>query len=157
MLKLLEQKAESIVDLRDLELFELDGGRIEGKPHRERELGVQEQSRLFLHFLLRALLQLCLHLPDEGGRHSLLELIRGRVEVEDLDDLGDLQLRRHVTDRLYVVLRFPGLQELRCLDDGREGLDDVDLLRVDLLVARPLLQLRGVVPEGQGAFECYSV
>ena len=37
---------ESIVDLRDLELLEVDGGRIEGEPHRERELGVHQQRRL---------------------------------------------------------------------------------------------------------------
>ena len=43
----------------------------------------------------------------------------------------------------------PDLQQLRCLYDVRERLDDVDLLRVDLLVARPLLQLRRVVPEGR--------
>ena len=41
------------------------------------------------------------------------------VEVDYLDDLGDLQLRRH-------------------LRDVCEGLDDTDLLPVDLLVVRPL-------------------
>ena len=37
---------ESVVDLGDLELLELDGGQIEGEPHRERELGVHQQRRL---------------------------------------------------------------------------------------------------------------
>ena len=46
------------------------------------------------------------------------------------------------------------LEELGCLDDVGERLDDVDLLRVDLLVARPLLQLRCVVPEGS---QCVSM
>ena len=31
---------EPVVHLGDLELLELDGGRIEGEPRRERELGV---------------------------------------------------------------------------------------------------------------------
>jgi hypothetical protein len=33
------------------------------------------------------------------------------------------------------------------LDDGHEGVDDVRLLVLDLLVAGPLLKLRHVVPE----------
>ena len=45
-LKLLENGVEFVVYLRDLELLELDGGRIEGEPHRERELGVHQQCTL---------------------------------------------------------------------------------------------------------------
>ena len=35
---------ESVVDLGDLELLELDGGQIEGEPHRERDALVRLQK-----------------------------------------------------------------------------------------------------------------
>ena len=37
---------EAVVDLRDLELLELDRGRVEREPHGERELGVHQEGRL---------------------------------------------------------------------------------------------------------------
>ena len=46
VLELLEHGVEAVVDLWDLELLELDGGRVEGEPHGERELGVHQERRL---------------------------------------------------------------------------------------------------------------
>ena len=46
VLELLEHGVEAVVDLRDLELLELDGGRVEGEPDGERELGVHQERRL---------------------------------------------------------------------------------------------------------------
>ena len=45
-LVLLEHGVESVEHLGDFELLELDGGRIEWEPHRERELGIHQQRRL---------------------------------------------------------------------------------------------------------------
>ena len=46
VLELFEHGVEAVVDLRDLELLQLDGGRVEGEPDGERELGVHQEGRL---------------------------------------------------------------------------------------------------------------
>ena len=46
LLQFLEHGVEAVVDLRDLELLELDRGRVEREPHGERELGVHQEGRL---------------------------------------------------------------------------------------------------------------
>ena len=55
--------------------------------------------------------QLGLDLPDERRGDPLFVLVRGRVQVQDLDDLGNLQLVAHLADLVDVVVRFPGLKK----------------------------------------------
>ena len=59
-----------------------------------------------------------LYLPDECWAHSLLELVRRGVEVQDLDDLGDLELVTHVANTRHVLLALPRLQQLGGLNIG---------------------------------------
>ena len=102
---------------------------------------------LILSLLHGALLQLVLDLPDEGGADSLLELVGGCVQVEYLDDLGDAQLVAHLADPRHVLLALPRLQQLRGLDDRQQGVDDLGPVVLQVLVARPLLQLGHVVSD----------
>ena len=69
------------------------------------------------------------------------------VEVEYFDDLRDSQLVAHLADARDVLLRLAGLQELRGLDDGEEGVDDLGAVILQILVPGPLLQLGNVVPD----------
>ena len=54
-------------------------------------------------------LKFSLNLPDKGWTDPLLELVSWSVQVQDLDNLGDLQFVTHVTDTRYILLTLPGL------------------------------------------------
>ena len=107
----------------------------------------QKVTCLVLGLLHGSLLQLVLDLSDEGRTNSLLELVCRGVEVEYLDDLGDPELVAHLADARHVLLRLPGLEELRGLDDGQQRVDHLGPVILEVLVPRPLLQLSHVVPK----------
>ena len=141
-----DQGGEIVVHLRNLQFSKIDVGRIEWKSDSEAEFGIHEEGNLVLGLLHSPLLQLVLDLPDKGGTNSLLKLIRRRVQIEYLDDLRHPQLVTHVTDARHVLLRLPGLEQLRGLDDGQEGVNDLAPRVLQVLIPGPLLQLCYVVP-----------
>ena len=94
---------------------------------------------MVLRLLHGSFLELGLDLPDEGRADPLLELVGWRVEIEDLDDLGDPQFVTHVTNAGNILLRLAGLQQLGGLDDGQQGVDDLGAVILQVLVPGPLL------------------
>ena len=54
--------------------------------------------------------QLGLDLPHEGRCDSLFVLVGGRVQVQDLHDLRDLQLVAHLTNLVDVVVGLASLK-----------------------------------------------
>lgn len=106
---------------------------------------------------------------NERNRHALLVVIRRRVQIQDLDNLGrtdplrksterqgardrerathlrDGELVAHIADGVDVIVRLPRLQDLGRLDDGGERVGDAGLVQAH--VARPLLQVAQVVPD----------
>lgn len=135
------------VDGGYVQLVKVDLGRVEGELDGKRELGVHQQGGLVLSLLQRSLLQLGLNLPDEGGAHPLLKLVGGRVQVENLDDLGDAELVAHVADAGHVLLALPGLQQLGRLYDWQQSVNDLGLCVLNFLVSGPLFKLSNVIPD----------
>ena len=72
--------------LGDLNGVQQDAGGVEGEGHRERELGVHQQS-VDPCLGVRTLLQASLDFADEGDGDALLEFIHRSVQVEDFDNL----------------------------------------------------------------------
>ena len=106
-----QQFVQVVVIVWNVQVFQLDVGRVEWELDSEAELGVHQEGGLGRVLGGRSLGQPGLDLPDEGGRHPLLELVRRRVQVQNLYDLRDLQLVAHFTNLLDVVVRLSRLEK----------------------------------------------
>jgi len=114
-----QQFVQVVVIVWNVQVFQLDVGRVEWELDSEAELGVHQEGGLGRVLGGRSLGQPGLDLPDEGGRHPLLKLVRRRVQVQNLYDLRDLQLVAHFTNLLDVVVRLSRLKQLTGLNDGQ--------------------------------------
>ena len=106
-----QQFVQVVVIVWNVQVFQLHVGRVEWELDSEAELGVHQESGLGRVLGGGSLGQPSLDLPDKGGSHPLLELVRRRVQVQNLYDLRDLQLVAHFTNLLDVIVRFSRLEK----------------------------------------------
>ena len=111
-----QQFVQVVVIVWNVQVFQLHVGRMEWELDSEAELGVHQESGLGRVLGGRSLGQPSLDLPDKGGRHPLLELVRRRVQVQNLYDLRDLQLVAHFTNLLDVIVRLSRLEKMSSLE-----------------------------------------